>query len=208
VVEEAHRSGWQLAIHANGDVTIDMVLSAYERVQAQWPGPDPRHRIEHCSLVNPELLQRIKDGGVIPAPFYTYAHYHGEKWIEYGDEKMEWMFAHKSFLDYGIPVAPASDHPPGPFEPLMALQSMVTRKDFSGRVWGPSQRIELDQALRICTMGGAYASHEENEKGSITAGKLADFVVLAQDPHDVDPEALKEIQVVRTVVGGRTVYEA
>ena len=90
----------------------------------------------------------------------------------------------------------------------MALQSMVTRRDFSGRVWGPSQRITLDEALRVCTRNGAYASFEENDKGSIVAGKLADFVVLAQDPHDVDPDALKEIQVVRTVVGGRTVFES
>ena len=118
------------------------------------------------------------------------------------------MFAHRSFLDYGIPVAPASDHAPGPYEPLMALQSMVTRKDFQGRVWGPSQRITLHEALKICTVNGAYASFEEADKGSITAGKLADVVVLAQDPHDVDPDQLKHIQVVRTVVGGRTVYEA
>ncbi|MGW8267096.1 MAG: amidohydrolase [Longimicrobiales bacterium] len=206
-VEEAHRSGWQVAIHANGDVTIDMVLNAYERVQELWPRPDPRHRIEHCSLVNPDLLKRIKTVGAIPAPFYTYAHYHGEKWVEYGEARMEWMFAHRSFLEYDIPAAPASDHPPGPFEPLMALQSMVTRKDYAGRVWGPSQRITLDQALRVCTRNGAYASFEEEEKGSITAGKLADFVILAEDPYQVDPDALKEIRVARTVVGGRTVYE-
>jgi predicted amidohydrolase YtcJ len=206
-VEEAHRGGWQVAIHANGDVTIDMVLNAYERVQEEYPRSDVRHRIEHCSLVNPELLRRIAAGGFIPAPFYTYAHYHGEKWIEYGEEKMEWMFAHKSFLDHGIMVAPASDHSPGPFEPLMALQSMVTRKDFAGRVWGPSQRVTLDQAMKICTMHGAYASHEEHVKGSITAGKLGDFVILAESPYDVDPDRIKEIQVVRTVVGGRTVYE-
>ena len=207
-VEEAHRAGWQVAIHANGDVTIDMVLNAYERVQRMWPRQDPRHRLEHCSLVNPSLLQRIADGGYIPAPFYTYAHYHGEKWIEYGAEKMEWMFAHKSFLDYGIPVAPASDHAPGPYEPLMAIQSMVTRKDFSGRVWGPSQRITVDQALKVCTVNGAYAAFEEDLKGSITAGKLGDFVILAEDPHEVEPDRIKEIQVVRTVVGGRTVFEA
>ncbi len=206
VVEEAHRSGWQIAIHANGDVTIAMVLNAYERVQREWPRENARHRIEHCSLVNPDLLQRIADGGFIPAPFYTYAHYHGEKWIEYGEEKMEWMFAHRSFLDYGIPVAPASDHSPGPYEPLMAIQSMVTRKDFAGRVWGPSQRITVDQALKICTVNGAYASFEEDQKGSIAAGKLGDFVVLAEDPRDVDPDRIKEIQVVRTVVGGRTVH--
>jgi hypothetical protein len=208
VVERAHRAGWQVAIHANGDLTIEMVLNAYERVQELWPRDDCRHRIEHCSLVNPSILERIRAAGVIPAPFYTYAHYHGEKWVEYGAEKMEWMFAHRSFLDHGIPVAPASDHAPGPYEPLMALQSMVTRKDFQGRVWGPSQRITLDEAIRVCTVNGAYASFEEREKGSITAGKLADFVVLARDPHDVDPDQIKNIQVVRTVVGGRTVYEA
>ena len=208
VVEEAHRAGWQIAIHANGDVTIDMVLNAYERMQREYPRPDTRHRLEHCSLVNPTLLQRIANGGYIPAPFYTYAHYHGEKWIEYGEEKMEWMFAHKSFIESGIPVAPASDHSPGPYEPLMAIQSMVTRKDYTGRVWGPSQRITVDEALRVCTVNGAYASFEENEKGTITAGKLADFVILAEDPHDVDPDLIKEIQVIRTVVGGRTVHEA
>ena len=208
VVEEAHRAGWQIAIHANGDVTIDMVLNAYERMQREYPRPDTRHRLEHCSLVNPTLLQRIANGGYVPAPFYTYAHYHGEKWIEYGEEKMEWMFAHKSFIESGIPVAPASDHSPGPYEPLMAIQSMVTRKDYTGRVWGPSQRITVDEALRVCTVNGAYASFEENEKGTITAGKLADFVILAEDPHDVDPDLIKEIQVIRTVVGGRTVHEA
>lgn len=207
-VEEAHRAGWQVGIHANGDVTIDMVLKAYERVQELWPRADPRHRLEHCSLVTPSLLERIKSVGAIPTPFYTYAHFHGNKWVEYGPEKMEQMFAHGSFLEYGIPVAPASDWTPGPFEPLMAIQSMVTRKDFDGRVWGPSQRITVDQALQICTMNGAYASFEENLKGSITAGKLADFVMLAEDPHDVDPDAIKEIPVIRTVVGGETKWGA
>lgn len=205
-VENAHRHDFQIGIHANGDVTIDMVLNAYERVQRLWPREDPRHRIEHCSLVNPELLSRIKAAGVIPAPFYTYAHYHGNKWVDYGEEKMQWMFAHKSFLDYDIPVAPASDYTPGPYEPLMAIQSMVTRKDFEGRVWGPNQRISIDQALKVCTMNGAYASFEENIKGSITVGKLADFVILADAPHDVDPDQIKNIEVVRTVVGGTTMH--
>ncbi len=207
-VENAHRNDFQIGIHANGDITIDMVLNAYERVQSLWPRADTRHRIEHCSLVNPGILQRIKAAGVIPAPFYTYVHYHGNKWVEYGQEKMAWMFAHKSFLDYDIPVAPASDYTPGPYEPLMALQSMVTRKDFDGRVWGPNQRITLDQALKICTMNGAFASFEENIKGSITPGKLADFVILADNPHEVDPDTIKNIEIVRTVVGGNTMYGA
>ena len=207
-VEEAHRNHWQVGIHANGDVTIAMVLNAYERVQELWPRPDARHRIEHCSLVNPELLTRIRAVGAVPTPFYTYVHYHGNKWVEYGPEKMEWMFAHRSFLEYDIPVAPASDYTPGPWEPLMAIQSMVTRKDFDGRIWGGNQRISVPEALRICTMGGAYASFEEDSKGSITAGKLADFVLLDADPHDVDPDGIKEIPVRMTVAGGRVTHEA
>jgi predicted amidohydrolase YtcJ len=184
-----------------------MVLQAYERVQQQWPRPDPRHRLEHCSLVNPDLLRRIKAVGAIPTPFYTYAHYHGNKWVEYGAEKMQWMFAHGSFFEYGIPVAAASDYIPGPFEPMMAIQSMVTRKDFDGRVWGANQKITPDQALRVCTINASHASFEEDIKGSISAGKLADFVILAEDFHDADPDTIKEIKVVRTVVGGNTVYE-
>ncbi len=205
-VEDAHRHNFRVAVHANGDVTIDMVLKAYEKVLAKYPRPDTRQRIEHCSLVNPELLARIKTLGVIPTPFWTYAHYHGEKWKEYGAEKMQWMFAHKSFLDAGIRVPGASDYGPGPFEPLMALQSMVTRKDFSGNVWGARQRVTVDEALTIATINGAYASHEEHVKGSITAGKLADFVMLEKDPHDVNPDEIKEITIVRTVVGGKTMF--
>ena len=85
---------------------------------------------------------------------------------------------------------------------------MVTRKDFDGRVWGANQRISLDQAMRICTMNGAFASFEEDIKGSITAGKLADFVILADNPHDVDEDEIKNIEIVRTVVGGTTMYGA
>ena len=205
-VEDAHRHGWQVGIHANGDVTIDMVLNAYERVLREWPHPDRRHRIEHCSLINPGLVQRIKATGSIPTPFWTYVYYHGEKWKAYGEEKMRSMFAHRSFLDAGIRVPGASDYSPGPFEPMMALQSLVTRKDYAGRVWGPEQRVTIDEALRIGTINGAYASYEEAVKGSITVGKYADFVILDQDPHAVDPDRLKDIQIVRTVVGGKTAY--
>jgi len=207
-VDEAHSAGWQIGIHANGDVTIGMVLTAYERAMAQWPRPDPRHRIEHCTLVNPDLIRRIKSIGAIPTPFYTYVYYHGDKWAEYGEEKLRNMFAHRSFLDAGIMVGPASDYMPGPYEPMMALQSMVTRTDFRGKEWGPNQKITVEEALRICTLHGAYASHEEGLKGTITAGKLADFVILGADPHEVDPMALKDIPILRTVVGGRTMHEA
>ena len=207
-VDDAVAHGFRVGIHANGDWTIDMVLNAYERVLRDHTGPNPRHRIEHCSLINPDLLARIKAAGVIPAPFYTYAHYHGNKWVDYGEEKMESMFAHRSFLDAGIPVAPASDYTPGPYEPMMAIQSMVTRKDLQGRVWGPSQRISVTEAMRICTMHGAYASFEEWTKGSLAPGKLADFVILEKDPHAVDPDSIKDIKILQTVMGGRATYEA
>ena len=205
-VDDAHSHGWQVGIHANGDVTIDMVLKAYERALARWPHPDRRHRIEHCSLVNSDLLRRIKATGTIPTPFWTYIYYHGEKWGEYGDDKMQHMFAHRSFLDAGIVVPGASDYGPGPFEPLMALQSMVTRRDFKGREWGANQKVTVDEALRIGTINGAHASYEEASKGSITAGKWADFVVLERDPHEVDPNTIKDIRIVQTTVGGKVVY--
>jgi len=205
-VDEAHTHNFQVGVHANGDVTIDMVLKAYERALQKWPDPNRRHRIEHCTLVNPDLIRRIKASGVIPTPFWTYIYYHGEKWTQYGDDKVAWMFAHRSFLDAGIRVPGASDYTPGPFEPLMAIQSMVTRKDYKGRVWGAAQKVTVDEALTIATINGAYASSEENLKGSITAGKLADFVVLERDPHDVDADQIMNIKVNRTVVGGKTVY--
>lgn len=207
-VDDAVAHDFRVGIHANGDVAIDMVLKAYERVLKDHQGPNPRHRIEHCSLINESLLKRIKATGVVPAPFYTYIYYHGEKWPAYGDEKMRSMFAHRSFLDHGIPVAPASDFTPGPYEPMMAIQSMVTRTDSRGREWGPNQRVTVEEALRICTLHGAYASFEEAEKGSLEPGKLADFVMLADDPHTVDPLAIVDIPVVRTVLGGRVTHES
>ena len=207
-VDDAVAHDFRVGIHANGDVAIDRVLNAYERVLKDWKGENPRFRIEHCSLVNESLLKRIKKAGVVPAPFYTYAYYHGNKWPEYGGEMMESMFAHRSFLDYGIPVAPASDFTPGPYEPMMAIQSMVTRKDTQGRVWGPSQRVSVTEAMQICTMNGAYASFEEGVKGSLTPGKLADIVILEKDPHDVDEDSIVDIKVLRTILGGRTTYSA
>jgi hypothetical protein len=207
-VENAHANNWQVGIHANGDVAIDMVLQAYERTLQKSPHPDRRHRIEHCTQVNPDLLRRIKATGTIPTPFWTYVFYHGEKWSQYGDDKLRWMFAHRSFLDGGIRVPGASDYGPGPFEPLMAIQSMVTRRDYRGREWGPNQKVSIDEALTIATLHGAYASYEEQVKGSITAGKYADFVMLERSPRDVEPTAIKDIKVVRTVAGGRTTFEA
>ncbi|HXM41858.1 MAG TPA: amidohydrolase [Bryobacteraceae bacterium] len=205
---KAHEAGWQIGTHANGDAAIDIMLRIYERLQKEMPRRDPRYRLEHCTVVNPSLIARIRALGAIPTPFSTYVYYHGEKMKEYGPERLNWMFAVRSFLDAGIHVTQASDYPPGPFEPMMALQSEVTRTDSHGTVWGPRQRVTVEEALRVGTMNGAYASFDENRKGSITAGKLADLVVLGRDPLRVDPMALIEIPIERTMVGGRWVYES
>lgn len=116
--------------------------------------------------------------------------------------------AYRSFLDAGIPVAAGSDFSPGPFDPRMAIQGMVTRTGWDGKTWGANQRISVEEALRVNTLNGAYNSHEEAIKGSITPGKLADFVVLSDDPFTMDNSKIKDLQIVRTVVGGSTVYQA
>ena len=205
---KAHEAGWQIGIHSNGDVAIGTTLRIYERLQREMPRRDPRFRIEHCTVINDALLRRMKAIGAIPTPFCTYVYYHGEKMREYGPERLNSMFAMRSFLDAGIPATLASDYPPGPFEPMMALQSCVTRTDSKGNVWGPRQRIGVEEFLRAATLHGAYASFEENRKGSLEPGKLADLVVLGRDPAREDPQSLIRIPIERTMVGGRWVFEA
>ncbi len=207
-IERVHRAGIQTNCHANGDVAIDMVLTAVERAQKQFPRADSRPKITHCTLINDDLLRRMKATGTVPAVFTTYAFYNTDKFHFYGEELIRRCMAFRSFLDAGIPAAAGSDFSPGPFAPLMGIQGMVTRKGWDGETWGANQRISVEEALRINTLNGAYASREEAIKGSIAPGKLADFVVLADDLHTVDKEKIKDIQIVRTVVGGATVYQA
>jgi predicted amidohydrolase YtcJ len=206
--ERVQRAGIQPNCHANGDVAIDMVLTAYERAQKAWPRSDVRPKITHCTLINDHLLGRMKALGAVPAVFTTYAYYNSDKFHFYGEERMQHSMAYRSFLDAGIQAAAGSDFSPGPFAPLMGIQGMVTRTGWNGETWGANQRITIDEALEVNTINGAYNSHEEAIKGSITAGKLADFVVLADDPHMVDKGKIKDIEIVRTVNGGATVYRA
>ena len=205
---EAHAAGWHIGTHANGDIAIDIVLRVYERLQKETPRRDPRFRIEHCTIINDDLVRRIKAQGVIPTPFSSYVYYHGEKMKEYGAERLNHMFALRSFLDAGVRATMSSDYLPGPFEPMMFLQSSVTRTDTNGTVWGPKQRITVEEALRVGTVHGSYASFEEKLKGSIEAGKLADLTVLGRDPHKVDPSTLVNIPVERTMVGGQWMFES
>jgi predicted amidohydrolase YtcJ len=207
-VERVHRAGIQVNCHANGDVAIDRVLTAVERAQRLFPREDARPKITHCTLINDDLVRRMKALGVVPAPFTSYAYYNPDKFHFYGEELMKRCMAFRTFLDAGIPVAAGSDFDPGPFDPRMGIQGMVTRTGWNGETWGANQRISVEEALRINTLNGAYNSHEEAVKGSITPGKLADFVVLADDLLTADHEKIKDIQIVRTVVGGATTYQA
>jgi predicted amidohydrolase YtcJ len=207
-IERVHRAGIQVNCHANGDVAIDMVLTAVERAQKLFPRADARPKITHCTLINDDILRRMKATGTVPAVFTTYAYYNSDKFHFYGETLMKRCMAFRSFLDAGVPAAAGSDFSPGPFSPLMGIQGMVTRTGWDGQTWGANQRVSVDEALRINTFNGAYASREETIKGSITAGKLADFVVLADDLHTVPEEKIKDIQIVRTVVGGTTMYQA
>ncbi len=206
--ERVQRAGIQPNCHANGDVAIDMVLKAYERAQQLAPRPDVRPKITHCTLINDDLLRRIKALGAVPAPFTTYAYYNADKFHFYGEERMKHCMAYRSFFDNGIRAAAGSDFSPGPFAPLMGIQGMVTRTGWNGETWGANQRISVDEALEVNTINGAYNSHEESMKGSITPGKLADFVVLADDPHTIKQEKIKDIEIVQTVTGGSTVYQS
>ena len=208
VGRKAHLAGWQIGTHSNGDVGIDQTLRVYERLQRESPRRDPRFRLEHCTMVNDQLIARMKTLGAIPTPFSTYVYYHGEKMRYYGAERLNHMFALRSFIDAGIRPTQASDYPPGPFEPMMALQSEVTRTDTKGNVWGPKQRISIEEAIRVGTLNGAYASYEEKIKGSIEAGKFADLVVLGRDPFRENPSTLVTIPIERTMIGGRWSFES
>jgi hypothetical protein len=207
-IERVHRAGIDVNCHANGDVAIDRVLTAVERAQKLYPWPGARPKITHCTLLNPSLIARIKAAGVVPAVFSTYAYYNSDKFPFYGEATIRQAMCFRDLLDAGVPVCAGSDFNPGPFSPLMAMQAMVTRKGWDGKTWGANQKITVDEALRVNTLNGAHASHEEGIKGSITPGKLADYVVLAEDPHTVDPDKIKDIKILRTVTGGTVMYQA
>lgn len=205
---KAYLAGWQVGTHANGDVAIDTILGVYEQLQREFPRRDPRLRIEHCSLVTPDLVRRIKAAGVVPAPFAGYVFFHGEKMHFYGDERLKHMFAMRDFIDAGVRAAPGSDFTASPAEPMLWLRSEVTRTDASGHTWGANQRISVMEAIYCSTVNGAYASFEEGIKGTLEPGKLADLVVWDHDLTTLEPASFMNVKVERTMLGGRWVYEA
>jgi predicted amidohydrolase YtcJ len=209
VVRMVHADGNRVCTHANGDRAIGKLLDQLEAAHRERPQPNLHHRIEHCSIVNEGILQRMKALGAIAAPFGSYVHYHGGKLLDwYGPKRIDRMFAHRAFLDHGVAVAGSSDYPCGPYQPLLALQSCVTRTGFDGTPLGLSQRITVMEALALYTTSAAYASGEAELKGTIAAGRLADFVVLGGDPLTADPATLGALAVRATYAGGAKVWEA
>jgi len=204
----AHLAGWQIGIHANGELAIDAALDVFERLQRESPRRDPRFRIEHCSVITPELVRRMRAVGAVPVPFAGYVTFHSEKLHFYGEERLARMFAMRDFIDAGLRPPSSSDYTASPHEPMLWLHSQVTRTGADGHPWGVRQRISVDEALTCGTTNGAHASFEEGIKGRLAAGQLADLVVWSDDMLKVAAERFMEIRAERTMVGGKWVYEA
>jgi predicted amidohydrolase YtcJ len=202
-----HDAGFQIATHSNGDREIDMVLTAIERAQARNPRPDARHRIEHASVMNQSLLERAKRDGVILV-FHSYMWEHGDKLAAYGEKRLAMIHPYRTAIDMGIHVAGHSDSTVSAADPLLRIQDMVTRQGEDGKGYGINQRVGVEEAIKVWTLDGAYATFEEKTKGSITPGKLADFVVLRKDPRAVPRTAIKDIMIDATYVSGENVWQA
>ena len=201
LVLKIQQAGLQIACHSNGDREIDMVLTAYEYAQAHAPTPDIRHRIEHCSITNQAILDRIKKDSIIPV-FHSYANELGDQLLAYGPERLSMIMPTKTALDMGILFPMHSDYPVSQYQPVKRLDGAVNRRARSGALIGPNQRISAEAAIRAYTTGGAYTTHEENKKGRLIPGQLADLVILDRDPTTIDPTTLPNVRVLATYVGG------
>jgi predicted amidohydrolase YtcJ len=133
---------------------------------------------------------------------------HGDKLASYGEKRLAMIHPYRTAIDMGIHVAGHSDSTVSAADPLLRIQDMVTRKSEQGKGYGINQRVSVEEAIRVWTLDGAYATFEEKAKGSITPGKLADFVVLRKDPRKVNPDSIKDIVVESTYLGGERVWQA
>jgi predicted amidohydrolase YtcJ len=200
---EILKKGLQLVIHAMGDKAVDAALTTIEQVSKETPRKDARNRIEQAAVLNEELINRIKKLGVIVSvqPRVVASEFSVWSAAEHlGAERARWLYPLKTLLKNGIPVIGGSDCPMEPLSPLMGIQAAVTREVF------PEERVTVDEALRMYTVDAAYSSSEENIKGSVETGKLADLTVLSHDPRKVPPSKIDNIKVEMTLVGGRVVY--
>lgn len=207
IIIKAHNAGFNVSAHAVGDVAVDVILTAIERAMAQNPRPC-RHRIEHCGIINENLLSRIKKAGIVPVPNPGFFNENAEIYVKYYGDRVNWMFPLRAYLDNGITAALGSDSPVIEADPMIGLYGALTRADkCSGIVAGKDQRIGIMDAIRMYTYNGAYASLEEKIKGSIEPGKLADLVILSENILDTPVEELKSLKADMTVIDGQIVYE-
>ncbi len=206
---KAHRAGFQLAIHAVLTSTVEAAIIALEYAYSQFPQAGRRHRIEHCSECPPHLLKRLKKLQAIVVTQPPFPYYSGERYLAtIPRDQLRWLYRVKSFLKSGLIVAGSSDSPIVPDNPLVGIYAAVTRQAESGQQLLLEERISVNQALAMYTTNAAYASFEEGIKGSITQGKLADLVLLSDDPTRIPPEQIKDIKVEMTIIGGEIVWEA
>ena len=207
-VKAAHDAGYQLSIHAIGDKTLDMVLTAYERALAANPRRNHRHRIEHASMSYPHLLNRIRKLGLEINMNPAFLYFLGKAHIPAIGQEIGYEFPMKTCYEMGIPTSIGSDCPVESCHPKYGIYAATVRKTIAGQDCGRKECLPMETALYACTMAGAHHTFEENKKGSITPGKLADFAVLDLNPLNVQPEGILEMKVLMTILGGNVVYEA
>lgn len=208
LVLECHREGWQLAFHAVAESSVAAAIESLEYVAGHSAVAGRRHRIEHCGECPPYLLERLKklDAVIVTQPPFIY--YGGERYLAtVAKEQLPWLYRVKSLLENGVVVAGSSDTPVVLNNPLVGIYGAVTRRTESGQTLLLEEAISPGQALELYTANAAYASFEENTKGTISPGKLADIVVLSDDPTKVPPEKIKDIKVEMTIIGGEVVWE-
>lgn len=205
---EAHAAGYRIATHAIGDVALEQVISVYEELYRRQPNGQ-RHRIEHLGLPSAEHLRRCAAIGVIAVPQTVFLHALGTTFRRYlPDSYFPRCYPVRAMLDAGLTVALSTDAPVVPDDnPLLGIKAAIDRKDANGSPIAPEQAITPYEALYAYTMGGAIASGDADNRGSLTVGKWADMVVLSGDPLTASPDDLLNIKVDQTYVGGQLVYE-
>jgi predicted amidohydrolase YtcJ len=209
IVSMLHKAGFQVAFHVGGDRAIDMALNAIEAALKETPRENHRHRLEHVIFPSREALERIKKLGVVVSTQPQWISFHADGYRASTDEKtMQRFMPIQTMLDMGIHLAFGCDVPATiMLEPKWAFLGAVTRRTESGYTPAPEERISMKDALRIHTMGSAYASFEEKIKGSIEEGKVADMVVWSHDLYAMPTSQLKNLEAEITIVGGRIVYQ-